>query len=124
MKQYMNCESKVWTYELLDWIDEEKIDWGYLSENPNAIHLLEKNPKKIDWRYLSDNPNAIHLLEKNQEKINWHTLSGNPSIFKKTINYEYLYQRMNVIREEMMMKCMHPSRLERWIEMGGDVDDF
>jgi hypothetical protein len=98
MKQYMNCESKVWTYELLDWIDEEKIDWGYLSENPNAIHLLEKNPKKIDWRYLS--------------------------IFTKKINYEYLYQRMNVIREEMMMKCMHPSRLERWIEMGGDVDDF
>jgi hypothetical protein len=24
----------------------------------------------------------------------------------------------------MMMKCMHPKRLERWIEMGGDIDDF
>jgi hypothetical protein len=66
----------------------------------------------------------MHLLEKNQEKINWHTLSGNPSIFKKTINYEYLYQRMNVIREELMMRCMHPSRLEQWIDMGGDIDDF
>ena len=33
-------------------------------------------------------------------------------------------QRMNIIREELMMRCMHPSRLERWIETGGDVDDF
>ena len=47
-----------------------------------------------------------------------------PSIFKKKTNYKYLYQRMNVIREELMMKCMHPSRLERWIEMGGEIDDF
>jgi hypothetical protein len=63
-------------------------------------------------------------LEKNQEKIDWRLLSFNTSIFTKKMNYEYLYQRMNVIREELMMKCMHPSRLERWIEMGGDVDDF
>jgi hypothetical protein len=51
-------------------------------------------------------------------------LSRNPSIFKKTIKYKYLYQRMNIVREELMMKCMHPRRLERWIEMGGDIDDF
>jgi len=31
---------------------------------------------------------------------------------------------MNVIREELMMTCMHPRRLELWIEMGGDIDDF
>ena len=87
MKQDMNCESNVWEYELLDWIDEEKI---------------EKNPEKIRWRHLS----------------------YNPSIFKKRINYKYLYQRMNVIREELLMRCMHPSRLEHWIEMGGEIDDF
>jgi hypothetical protein len=40
------------------------------------------------------------------------------------INYKFLEKRMNVIREELIMKCMHPSRLERWIEMGGDIDDF
>ena len=49
--------------ELLDWIDPEKIDWGYLSLNPAAIHLLEKNPEKIGWKWLSENPAAIHLLE-------------------------------------------------------------
>ena len=124
MKQDLNCESNVWEYELLDWINPSKINCGYLSLNPDAIHLLEENLEKINWSFLSRNPNAIHLLEKNPEKIRWRHLSYNPSIFKKRINYKYLYQRMNVKREELMIICMHPSRLERWIEMGGDIDDF
>ena len=47
----------------------DKINWGILSSNPNAIHLLEQNQDKIDWFMLSSNPNAIHLLEKNIYKI-------------------------------------------------------
>ena len=66
----------------------------------------------------------IHLFKNDPEKIDGSLLSHNPSIFKKRINYKYLYQRMNIIREELMIKCMHPSRLERRIEMGGDIDDF
>ena len=58
-------------YKLLDWIPEDKINWEYLSGNPNAIHLLEKNIDKIDWYMLSRNPNAIHLLEKHPDKIDW-----------------------------------------------------
>ena len=46
---------------------------------------------------------AIHLLEENKKKMDWSLLALNPSIFKKKINYKYLYQRMNVIREELMM---------------------
>jgi transposase len=95
-----------------------------LSLNPNAIHILEKHPEKIEWDYLSSNPNAMHLLEKNQDKIDWNHFGSNPSIFKKVVNYEFLKKRMDIIREELMMKCMHPSRLERFIEMGGDIDDF
>ena len=34
------------------WIPIKKINWEPLSRNPNAIHLLEQNPKKIDWAYL------------------------------------------------------------------------
>lgn len=51
--------------------------WSSLSENPNAIHLLEANPEKINWYYLSLNPNAIHLLEENVDKIKWKHLSRN-----------------------------------------------
>ena len=50
-----------------------------LSENPNTIHLLEKNIDKIKWNYLSNNLNAIHLLEKNMDTINWFNLSFNPN---------------------------------------------
>ena len=71
-------------YKLKKWIKEQyfdKINWNVLSENPNAIHLLEINPENINWFNLSKNPNAIHLLEKNLEKIDWDWLSTNPSIF-------------------------------------------
>jgi hypothetical protein len=72
-----------------------------LSENPNAIHYLEKNQDKIDWYYLSRNPNAIHLLEQNIDKIHWDCLSFNPNLFelyylKKEEN------RIKIILEELM----------------------
>ena len=53
------------------------------------------------------NINAIHLLEQNVDKIDWNILS--------------MKKRMDVIREELMMKCMHPSRLEKLLELGGDA---
>ena len=46
------------------WIDLKKINYGYLSENPNTIYILEKNLDKVDWCVLSANPNAINILEK------------------------------------------------------------
>ena len=102
----------------------EKIRWNKLSGNPKAIHMLEKNPEKIDWCFLSNNPNAIHILEKNPKKINWWYIPRNPSIFERVINFRYLKERMDIIREELIIKCMHPHRLERWLELGGDIDDF
>ena len=65
--------------ELLDWVLLDNLDWEILSQNTNAIHLLEKNMDKIDWYELSSNPNAIHLLEQNMDKINWIVLSRNPN---------------------------------------------
>jgi hypothetical protein len=95
-------------YKLKDWIPPKKLDWKYLSSNPNAIELLKANPqkinweglsanssqyaiemlkaypKKIDWFYLStnQNPYAIELLKANPEKIDWEGLSGNPNATK------------------------------------------
>ena len=56
-------------FKLHSWINPDKINWGVLSENLNAIPMLEKNPDKINWCYLSRNPNAISLLEKIQIKL-------------------------------------------------------
>ena len=91
---------------------------------PDAIDVLEKNPKKFRWGLLECNTNAMHLLEKNVEILNWSVLSSNPSIFTKKINYAFLRKRISLIREELIMKSMHPSRLERFLEMGGNIDDF
>ena len=64
-------------YKLLDWVYTHFLNdfWKKISENPNAIYLLEQNPDKIDWEYLSYNPNAIHILKQNQDKIDWENLS-------------------------------------------------
>lgn len=80
-------------YELLE--DTEKINWSSLSENPEAIKLLEENRHKIVWLNLSSNhsPKAIKLLKDQVEyenglskaqyaklsnKISWLFLSSNP----------------------------------------------
>ena len=39
-------------YKLCDWISMDKLNWTFLSGNPNAIDILEKNPDKIDWNFL------------------------------------------------------------------------
>ena len=59
-----------------------KVRWSFLSNNPNAIKLLEANQGKIVWHGLSNNLKAIKLLEANQDKIEWDILSGNPEAIK------------------------------------------
>jgi hypothetical protein len=66
-------------YVLKDWVPPEKLDWVFLSGNPNAIDLLRANRDKIDWEMLSANPSAMDLLKANFEKIDWGYLSINPS---------------------------------------------
>jgi hypothetical protein len=56
-------------YKLLNWIDKDKLNWKYLSYNPNAIYYFEKSKDIINWDYLSCNPDAIHYIEHNQDKL-------------------------------------------------------
>ena len=65
--------------KLRNWIKPNFLNYEYLSENPNAISLLEENFSKINWYNLSQNKNAIHILEKNLNKIDWVYLSLNPN---------------------------------------------
>ena len=45
---------------------------------------MEKNPDKLDWFWLSENPNASHLLERNQEKISHQLYSHIPECGYRT----------------------------------------
>jgi|UniRef100_A0A6C0B9Y7 hypothetical protein len=129
----------------------EKIDWLTFSSNPYAIDILRQNRYKIDywglcwnpyaidlieasinkkyivpilsWIGLSQNRNAIHILEKNQDKIDWMQISLNPGIFQP--NYKRLtVERMNVLREELMQKTLHPSKIQYWLDNGMSIEDL
>ena len=86
-----------------DWVDISTLNWCYLSENCNAVLLLEKNKNKINWEKISKNQNAIELLKKNQNKINWNNLSSNSNaieLLKKNqekINWFELSKNENAI---------------------------
>jgi hypothetical protein len=62
--------------------------WYYVSMNPNAIKILERNKDKVNWETLSTNPNALHLLENNIKNIVYHTLkhNNNPNAINIIIN--------------------------------------
>ena len=114
-------------YKLKYWINIKNIDWRILSQNPNAISLLEQNMDKIDWYHLSFNPNAIHLLEKNSNKIYLLGLVSNPNLFE----LDYLAmskERTKIIEHELMSKALHPSKVSKWLDYhiknGGDICDF
>jgi hypothetical protein len=122
----------------------EKLNWNLLSMNPaaisilklypsrivywalscnyNAIDLIEQNLDKISWSGLSKNKNAIHLLEKHKNFIDWKLFSMNPSIF---YNYQQeSMERMDILREDLVKKSLHPSRIQYWLENGLSIDDL
>ena len=71
----------------------DKVDWRYLSSNPNAIHLLENNLDKVNWAYLSLNPNAHLILSK----LDYQAMKVNTKEFSK----------------ELAECVFHPERLNR-----------
>jgi hypothetical protein len=74
-----------------------------LSQNPNAIHILEKNLDKINWKCLSSNPNAIPLLEKKLDKIDWSVLHENPNAVEFLQNYIQLGNNLHKINWEYFL---------------------
>jgi hypothetical protein len=72
---------------------------------------------------LSINPNAINLLEKNIDKIDWYYLSQNPNIFELD-NIEMSENRIKIILEELIKNVWHPKRIIKYLELGGNKDDF
>jgi hypothetical protein len=40
------------------------------------------------------------------------------------LDYAFLKEHMDIIREELMMKAWHPSRVMKWIDAGMEMEDF
>jgi len=90
-------------WKLKDWIPFEKLNFGQLCLNPNAVDILldEKNRTKIDWYLLSSNTNykIIDMISQNLNKIEWFILSENPSAIsilnkhRKKINWGIIIRK-------------------------------
>ena len=112
---------------LREWIPPENLNWGVLSENSEAIHILEQNLDKIYWPLLSSNPKAIHLiseaLEKNPNKICWIMLSQNTAIF--TYDYKQIAEHRWPINKEIIQNRFHPKNMKYFSGWGiEEFDDY
>ena len=64
---------------------------------------------------------TMNLLEKNQDKICWSFITFNKG--SDEINYKFLKERMDIIREDLMKAVYHPKRLEYYLGLGYDIFD-
>ncbi len=97
---------------------KQYINWNMLSCNPNAIHILEKNLDKINWYNLCSNPNAISIIEKNLDKLThlcWANLSKNPNALHLLCKYDYELMKENYkqMNQELIEYVMNPKHLHQ-----------
>lgn len=103
----------------------EHFNWRILCENSTkeAIDLVKKYYElikdKLDWWNLTINPYAIDLIKENIDLINKiykSALFSNPCIFE--YDYEFIRNRMNIFKEELVEKVFHPKNYNKFIDWG------
>jgi hypothetical protein len=93
--------------------------------NPAAIQLIEQNLNRLDancWWRLTRNPNAVHLLEQNPYRIDLSMLLRVPSMLD--YDYEIMKTRYAIYKEELIQKTMHPSRIQKYLDMGINIEEL
>lgn len=87
-------------------------DWELLSENPNAIDLLEEYPSKIDHGRLCSNPNpkTAQFYVGHEDDIVWWRLCRNESLFK-LVSLDFLVN--NIGQWDRSQLCANPSIFEK-----------
>ena len=109
--------------------NEDKVVYGSLSQNknPEAIKFLkEKHFDKIHWENLSGNScsEAIDLLLQYPDKVlHFEWLLSNPGIFERDY-IKMSEMRTMIILEDFLKNVLHPRRIIKFLEQGGDMDDY
>jgi hypothetical protein len=62
------------------------------------------------------------LLTKYQFYIDWKYIFYNLSIFE--LDYKLLFVKCDLYKSELLKKTLHPSRIERYLNLGIDYDDL
>jgi hypothetical protein len=79
-----------------------------------SVNISSVPRELLRWDLFSSRSKNHTFLRENIENIDWRSFSMNPTIY----DYDYagMKQNMNVLREELMMKAWHPSRVFQWID--------
>jgi hypothetical protein len=118
---------------MIKYTDKNGKSTGWLSKNPNGIHLLEKNVDKIDcpcWRRLTLNPNAIHILEQHLDKldkISWDLLSNNSNAIHllAPLNCEQMRIENKEFFQELVQFVCHPTwQMKCASRLHMDLDEY
>jgi hypothetical protein len=83
--------------------------------NKEFIEMLKTNPKNVFYIFKS----IIQLLDV--------TFLSNLLYKLDCIDFDYQYlceQRTKILREQLMIKALHPSRIQKWLENGLSIDDL
>jgi hypothetical protein len=89
-------------------------------EHVNYIdYVCSQQREKINWGNLSHNPQAISLLDQPLAKIDWGT--SLPKVQDTLLHRASV--RNKIIYQELMEKALHPSRVLKWISLEDD-DEF
>ena len=103
----------------------DKIDFYWFASNTSGVELITKlihsHYNLIEWYLLSENINAVPLLQQHPDKIYWPSFSANPNIF--TINYTFLKERMHNtgLFEELMSNRFHPDNIHNFDGWGFEL---
>jgi hypothetical protein len=71
---------------------------------------------------LTRNPNAVHLLQQNPYEIDLSMLLRIPTMMD--YDYEKMKTHCNIYKEELIQKTMHPSRMQKYLDMGITIDEL
>ena len=101
-------------YELIHWFPLHKLDYWFISENPNAIDFLSlpNNKHLINCYMLSNNtnPKAIKLLKeciKKNELRDWTRISANQNAIKiLTLPENYNYIKWDALSSNLSPKAI------------------
>lgn len=95
----------------------DKVDWKMLGGNENAIDLIEDNLDKVyDWIFLTQNPAAMHILQKNKKQIHWSKMACNSGIFY--YDYKMMKGLKKGLHKNLIEWFWHPSRI------CGNIEDY
>ena len=76
----------------------------------------------MQLRSLSQNPNAIEILEAYQDKIDWDIIWSNPSIF--TYDYEQMKENKTDLHRDLIEYLYHPIRVAKYLVMHDNIDEY